>query len=246
MAEETKQLNLYEKLAKIGEAVKVMKKDKEGYGYKYVQEADILLRIQDGMKKHGVSLIPKIVPKTCSYEARDYAEVKQGKNDTTYEKWTRDIIVSGDMEYVWVNNENPEEQISVPWYFIGQQAESSQALGSGLSYANRYFLLRYFGIATGDDPDQLYKKKKEAEAAEQKEICKDILTTIDTKIKEYLSTDKADKASVMKIVEKHAIDKSGKPSTNYNLITDPNIAKSLSDDLTEFIKKEFIKKGSKK
>ena len=55
------------------------------------------------------------------------------------------------MKYVWVNAENPEERIEIPWQTMGQQDDISKAFGSGLTYSERYFLLKFFGVPTDDD-----------------------------------------------------------------------------------------------
>ena len=64
---------------------------------------------------------------------------------------------------------------------VGQQADGSQALGSGLTYANRYFLLKYFNVATSeDDPDAI-----RSEMAKEDERKK--LSALQTKIKKRYS-----------------------------------------------------------
>ena len=46
---------------------------------------------------------------------------------------------------------------------VGQQSDASQEFGSGLTYSSRYFLFKYFSIATSDaDPDTLLKKQRAA------------------------------------------------------------------------------------
>ena len=52
MAEQDlKNLNIYQKLAKIRKQVEVIQKNKAGYGYKYVSEDEILARISTFMDK---------------------------------------------------------------------------------------------------------------------------------------------------------------------------------------------------
>src|SRR5690606_2934543 len=80
------------------------------------------------------------------YSTFNYID-KKGKEKT-------DFIVTADMKYVWVNAENPEERIEIPWQTMGQQDDISKAFGSGLTYSERYFLLKFFGVPTDDDdPD---------------------------------------------------------------------------------------------
>lgn len=58
-----------------------------------------------------------------------------------------------------MNDDNPEERIEVPWFIAGSQADPAQAVGSGLTYGLRQFLMQSFQIATldGEDPDDWRK-----------------------------------------------------------------------------------------
>ena len=164
-------MNLYQKLAQIRKMVCVIKKDKQAYGYKYVPEDEILARITAGMEKYGVSLIPTIVPNSSKVEPYKSVD-KKGKD--TYE-----ITVTADMQFRWVNDESPEECIIVDWLLTGQQSDSSQAFGSGLTYCLRYFLLKYFQVATvDDDPDNWRSKKKATEDMEKTEALAELKKAI--------------------------------------------------------------------
>lgn len=199
-----KGLNIYEKLAKIGENVKILKKDKSGYGYSYVAEEDILAGIQGDMKKYSVSLIPNIIPGSVQFSPRDTSKLVAPKNGgTPYKQDIYEQVVQGTITYTWVNNENPEDRLEIPWYFIGQQSDASQAYGSALTYASRYFLLRFFNIATTNDPDALRAKQKKDEAKREQEVLNDILTNIRAVIDSAVAEDEKNKSRVADIVEAH-------------------------------------------
>lgn len=219
--------NLYEKLADIGESVKVLKKDKSGFGYKYVEEADILARIQGGMREKKVSLVPRIIPDTTHWNPRDFVKDVTDKSGTRYEAKVRDIVVDGQMMFTWVNNEDPEETIEVPWYFVGQQGDASQAYGSALTYASRYFLLRYFNIATSNDPDALIAKKKAEEAAKEKKILDDLVAQIRDKLNAAAAADEKAIPKLQEIVKKHA------GTQELKKITDPAVAAALLAELNK-------------
>lgn len=71
-----------------------------------------------------------------------------------------ETAVRGDMVYRWVNLDDPTEFFDVPWTFVGQQADAAQALGAGLTYTNRYFLMKFFQIATSEnDPDNFRSRQ---------------------------------------------------------------------------------------
>ena len=173
-------MNLYQKLAKIRKTVAVIQKDKLAFNYKYVPEDEILARITAGMEKYGVSLIPTIRQGTLTVTPYAYKTYKTDKKTNTTEvKENHELIVSADMQYKWVDDANPDEFILVDWGLTGQQSDSSQAFGSGLTYCQRYFLLKYFQIATvDDDPDNWRSKQKatgEAEKAEALAALKDTI-----------------------------------------------------------------------
>lgn len=212
MAEE--KLNIYQKLAKIRKSVAVYKKNKSGYGYKYTEESEILAKVTAGMDKYDLSLIPMVNPESKEVKPYQYVSPK-GKD--TYE-----IIVSADMTFRWVNNENPEEYIDVPWLLVGQQADAAQAMGAGLTYTNRYFMLKYFQSATTeDDPDNWRSKKRDAaneeDTEEQKRVTDGILALAKEKIAAGI-----DKEDVYKIIA----DNSG-GKRNPNAIKDIETAKKV-------------------
>lgn len=164
--------SLDEKLQVIKSEVDIMKKNKDGYGYSYVDEESILLKINSHMINLGIKLTPQLVPGTLHTEVVRYVDKK--KNDVT------DILVTSEMEFIW-KDITTGETIKVPWGLVGQQSDGSQAFGSGLTYSNRYFLLKYFNISTSqDDPDELRKRIKQEE--EQKKM-----TTEQTKVKKLFA-----------------------------------------------------------
>ncbi|MBQ0014716.1 MAG: ERF family protein [Oscillospiraceae bacterium] len=223
------QLNIYQKMAKIRKSVEVLEKNKSGYGYKYVTDDAILEKITGLMDKHHVSLIPNVVPGTLESEQINWQKTKGEKLENINE-----VLVKGDMEYAWINDDDPEERIVVPWIFIGQQSDASQAFGSGLTYSMRYFLLKYFNIATpDDDPDSWRSRQKEAVAAEDKALSEGIIKQLDGMVRSYLAKNSDDSEEVKKFFGKYV--KGG----DYNKITDPTMATKVLTDFTDkFLSKE--------
>lgn len=137
-------MNLHEKLVEIRKEVINFSKDTEGYGYKYVSGSQAIAKIRDKMDELGILLVPGVGDTITS--TYDYINSK-GKECT-------DHIVSGDMTYTWTNAEKPEETLTVPWKLFGAQDDISKAFGSGLTYSERYFILKFFQAPTDDaDPD---------------------------------------------------------------------------------------------
>lgn len=217
-------LNLYQKLAKIRKQVEVVQKNKSGYGYKYVTDDELLAKITVGMDKYGVSLVPNIVPGTLKVEPYTYKKTKRDKNGS-YEETVNEFTAVCDMAYVWVNNDNPEETVTVSWSMVGQQSDASQCLGSGLTYSMRYFLLKYFNVATpDDDPDNWRSKQKATEAAEDKAIAEQIINALDGKVKVFLAENPTSAEEVKKLMSKYV--KGG----NYFAITESALASKVLED----------------
>lgn len=165
-------MTLDNKILELKKLVCVMQKDAKGHGYDYVSEESILLAINDKMIELGLRLTPRLVSGTLHSEVLNYKNAK-GQDKT-------DVIVRSEMVYEWKDITTGEVEL-VPWGLIGQQSDASQALGSGLTYSNRYFLLKYFNVATSnDDPDKI---RSEQEAAEERKK----ISATQTKIKKVFN-----------------------------------------------------------
>lgn len=232
MSEEN--LSLIKKLAKIRNISDVAQKNKQGYGYTYTDITEILANVTAGMKKYGVSLLPSIVPGTSKIEQVTTVNTKTDKQGRTYDKKDTEMLFSADMVYKWVNDDNPEEFIEIPWAVVGAQSDPSQSLGSGLTYCSRYFLTNYFQIAQSDlDVDAYRSKQKAAEASEDKAIAEAIIDQFDTILKQFLADNQDKKDDVKKFITKYV------KNANYPAIKDPALASKLLEDFKNtYINKE--------
>lgn len=234
--EENEKLTLVQKLAKIRAMSDVVSKEKSGYNYKYADMTTILAKITSGMKKYGVSLIPSIVPGTANIDQNVIVNTKIDKTGKPYEQKATEMLVHADMLFTWVNDDDPEDRIEVPWFVTGSQGDPSQALGSGLTYCTRYFLTNYFQIAQSDtDVDAYRSKQKAAEVSEDQAIAAEIIEKFDVKLKQYLADHPEDteKEKVKKFLTRFA------KNANYFAIKEPALAAKLLDDFqTTFVKGE--------
>ena len=165
-------MNLKQKLIEIRKEVDYLKKDAKGYNYSYVKEEDILASIKGKMNELNVLLEPHI--KNHSLQEFKYL-TKKGDPVT-------ESIVAGDLVFVWVDAESDEER-PISWALYGQNRDASQAFGSGLTYSNRYFLLKYFNVATSkDDPDEWRQKQNEKEDADYAKSLKRIKDNLPDKM----------------------------------------------------------------
>ena len=137
-------MNLYQKIIEVRKVANGFSKDTKGYGYDYVSGNQILNKIKDKMNEVGLILQPSA--QVGEHQLFCYTNSK-GQDKV-------DIQVWGSMAYTWINAENPEEREVVSWAYYGQQDDISKSFGSALTYSERYFLLKYFGLPTDeDDPD---------------------------------------------------------------------------------------------
>lgn len=232
MSEE--KLTLIQKLAKIRAISDVVSKNKKGYNYKYADITEILANVTAGMKKYGVSLIPSIMPGTSEVSQVTVVNTKFDKAGKPYEQTATEMIVRSEMVFRWVNDDNPSDQIEVPWFITGSQADPSQAFGSALTYCTRYFLCNYFQIAQPEmDVDAYRTKQKEAEASEERAIAGGIIEQFDGLLKAYVSDHPDKKDDVIKFCGKYA------KNSNYRSIKEPAIAAKLLKDF----EKEYLMKG---
>ena len=224
--------NIYQKLAKVRQMVEVIQKDKAGFNYKYVDITSILARVSLGMRKYKLSLIPSIIPGTLSVEPITFVKTKIDKvSKQPYQETKVEIRVHADMNFRWLNDEDPSEFIDVSWVLSGCQEDPSQALGSALTYCTRQFLTSYFQIAQPEnDPDSFRSKQKEAEFAENKAITEEIIKEVDAMIQEFVkgATDEDEaRDQVLKLTGKYV--KGG----NYKKIDNPKLASKLMQEFKE-------------
>ena len=236
-------MNIYQRLAAIRKMVEVIRKDKSGFNYKYVSEAEILAKVTAGMDKYRVLLMPSIVHGTATTEPYQYVKTKNVKGGGTIDERVNEIIVTSDMTYTWVNIDNPDDHLEVPWLLVGQQGDASQAAGSALTYMNRYFLLKFFQVATpDDDPDNWRGKKAQTEAEDDAAQASAIITEVHELVTNYLNgidkeakEGKAASEAIAEIAKRYAKNKKGEPSANYLTITEAKTAAKLLDDISKFI-----------
>lgn len=142
-----KKMSLAQKILLIRESMPYFQKEAQGFGYKYVAGCGILETFRAAADRLGVLLIPEIRGSKLT-ETRIM-------DDNNKEKIGR--IIELDMNYVLIDTENEDPETNtmmVPFKAFGEQRDSSKAFGSALTYAERYFLLKFFNVPTDlDDPD---------------------------------------------------------------------------------------------
>lgn len=163
-------LNLYQKLALIQSEVKGLGKDKDGQNYKYVTGSKVLEHVKPIMIKYGILLKQEIV---SIENVRQEYKTSLFQNQETKE-WTGkpkiEILSKVMMKFTWIDCETGEKDENS--FGANGQNDWDKGVGSALTYAERYFLLKYFHINTDEDDIDNPERKAE-ELAEQKRIEKE-------------------------------------------------------------------------
>ncbi|MCI2898676.1 ERF family protein [Staphylococcus hominis] len=163
MSEEKQELNLFQKIADVKANIDGFTKDAKSYNYSYVSGSQVLHRIRNKMIENNLLLVPK-----TSEENYKQIDVTRFNKKAGREITTSEFIVEMKLTYVWINADKPEEQFEVTFYAVGQQDDVSKAHGTALTYAERYFLMKFFNIPTDeDDADAKQKQERYATSSNQ-------------------------------------------------------------------------------
>ena len=147
-------LNIQQKLVEVRKSIHGFNKDTKGFGFDYVSGSQILRAIKGKMDELGVLLIPRVDYDTLHWEKHEYTTKKGEKK--------LDFIITMKMKYTWVNAEDPQDKIEIDWVCIGQQTDDiAKAVGTAMTYNERYFLLKFLGLPPDED-DADFKFNKEA------------------------------------------------------------------------------------
>lgn len=148
MATKKKQ-NIYEKLLEIQKRINGLGKDKKTYSYSYVTGAKILSEIKPMMNDLGLILKQEVI--SIENSRQDYETKKGSKSE---------ILSKVDMKFTWIDCETGEKDENL--FGANGQNDWEKGLGSALTYAERYFLLKYFHIATDEDDVDNDQRKSDA------------------------------------------------------------------------------------
>ena len=136
-------MGIYSKLFEIQKTTRGFQKDKKGNNYEYVSGTKILNHIRAKMDELGVILKQEIL--SIENERQDY---RTGIG-TNYEKPKSEILSKVSMRFTWVDVETGEKDENL--FGANGQNDWDKGVGSALTYAERYFLLKYFHIPTDED-----------------------------------------------------------------------------------------------
>ena len=136
-----KKLTLHQKLLEIQMSVDKIVKDGKNLSDKYdfASDENVLDIFRPLMDQHHLLLIPRMV----------HARVIEGATRSGTARFFTEI----DFEMLW-HDVDSGEQLIVPWYAQGVDLAGEKGVGKAASYAEKYFLLKFFHVSTKkDDPD---------------------------------------------------------------------------------------------
>ena len=147
--DETKKLNIYERLLLISTDLQTVAKNLEvsmgkAGKYKAVGEAGVLRAVKPLELQHRVYSYPveREIIESGTLESVDY-------NGNIKKQLFERIKVT----YRFVNIDKPEEFIDITSYGDGIDS-GDKSVGKAMTYADKYALLKAYKMVTGDDPDQ--------------------------------------------------------------------------------------------
>ena len=147
-------MNLHEKLIEVRKVVPYLQKENKGSQYQYVSSSQVLSNCKQKMDELKILLVPMVTGHKVSE-----SPIEQHDKDGNVFKRTTTYFTELDMTMTWVNAEKPDETISCPWYGQGVDIAGEKGVGKAMTYAEKYFMLKFFNIPTDkDDPDSFQDK----------------------------------------------------------------------------------------
>lgn len=126
------------KLAALQSAVRGLGKDTKGNSYEYVSGSKVLDAVRPRMDELGLLLVQEV--EDIRNERVDYSTRNGAKSE---------MFTSVSMVFTWIDTESGEK---LPVRFAANGCNGwDKGLGSALTYGERYFLLKFFHIATDED-----------------------------------------------------------------------------------------------
>ena len=132
---------LPEKLLEMQKRVDKIVKDGKNLSDKYdfASDENVLDKFRPLMDEYGLLLIPRVVS----------ANLHEGATRTGTARFFTEL----NLEMVWYDTQSLETLVT-PWYAQGVDLAGEKGVGKALTYAEKYFLLKFFHVSTTkDDPD---------------------------------------------------------------------------------------------
>jgi hypothetical protein len=135
--------NLNKKLLALQASVRALAKNADGFGYQYVSGSKLLYFIRPKMDELGLRLVPNTIDVDLRLITTTPADEQKGKPAK------QEMMVLLHKTFTWIDVESGESE-TTDFYAQGCNG-FDKGIGSAETYAERYFLLKYFHIATDED-----------------------------------------------------------------------------------------------
>lgn len=201
-------MNLYQKLLIIQQKINGLGKDKSGPlgHYKYVTGDKLLGEIKPMMNELGILLKQEII--SIENTRQDYS-IKSGNKSEINSKVM--------MRFTWIDCETGEKDENL--FGANGQNDWDKGVGSALTYGERYFLLKFFHIATDeDDIDNPDREKTPPISIKQATVKKEELTPLHPKWQGAIQSLIDSKVTISQIRVKYELSQ-----TNENLLIEEAI-----------------------
>lgn len=147
-------LNIYQRMSKATALIQTVSKNltvetTKGKGYKAVSERDILDAVKPIEIECGIYSYPA---------AREILESQTLETESQYGIRTS-FMTRIKTVYRFVNIDNPSEFIETTTFAEGIDSQDKGS-GKGMTYGDKYALMKAYKISTGDDPDQEASKEE--------------------------------------------------------------------------------------
>lgn len=132
---------IYEKLLEMQRRVDSVIRDGKNLSDKYdfASDENVLDTFRPLMDELGLLLIPSVTG----------AQLHEGTTRSGTARYLTEMTI----QMTWHDVESGEE-LTVPWYAQGVDLAGEKGVGKALTYAEKYFLVKFFHVATKkDDPD---------------------------------------------------------------------------------------------
>lgn len=185
-------MNIHQKLLEIQRQVLGLKADKAAYGYSYTDGEKVINAVKPLMNSLGLLLVPEVLDQVS--DRQDYKNAKgTDKSEMLYKL---------KMRFTWVDTDS-EQTLPCLWESAGMN-DWDKGIGSALTYAERYFLLKFFHIDTSkDDIDNAATKEevlihiKESKTIEELTV---IWQSIDKPLQEKVKKEFSEKKRVISLI----------------------------------------------
>lgn len=148
-------IGIYRKLLLIQKELISLKADDKTTQYKYLSGVKLFDHLKPLMNQYGLLLKVEVVD--LKTERYDY-KLKSGEGKT-------EVLNTAKMRFTWIDTESGEKDEN-DFYSTGMNGYD-KGTGSAITYAERYFCLKYFHITTDEDSIDKISEKRDQELAKK-------------------------------------------------------------------------------